>query len=66
MMGSVFFAVSAVGTFVLPSTGDLASLFWANLGTFLGALCFLTAALLSRSAMPARDNLRRPGLTTGG
>jgi len=66
MMGSVFFALSAVGAFVLPSTGDLASLFWANLGTFLGALCFLTAALLSRSATPARDNSRHTGLTTGG
>ncbi|WP_166874402.1 YrhK family protein [Salinibacterium sp. ZJ450] len=54
MLGSVFFGISAVGAFVIPSTGDLASLFWANAGTFLGALCFLAAALLSRSAMPAR------------
>ncbi len=52
MLGSVFFGISAVGAFVLPATGDLTSLLWANLGTFLGALCFLTAALLSRRTTP--------------
>ena len=55
MLGSVFFGVSAVGAFVLPATGDLIGLFWANLGTFLGALCFLTAALLSRRAAPIQQ-----------
>ncbi len=50
MAGSVFFGLSAVGAFVIPSTTDLVSLFWANLGTFLGAVCFLVAALLSRPA----------------
>jgi hypothetical protein len=48
MLGSVLFAVSAVGAYTLPATGDLVSLFWANLGTLLGAACFLAAALLSR------------------
>ena len=48
MLGSVFFGLSALGAFTMPSTGDLVSLFWANVGTFLGALCFLAAALLSR------------------
>ncbi len=48
MLGSVFFAVSAVGAFVVPRTDDVVSEFWANLGTFAGALCFLAAALLSR------------------
>lgn len=60
MAGSVFFAASAVGAYVIPSTADFVSLLWANLGTFLGAVCFLTAALLSRrdiptDAAPARD-----------
>ena len=56
MLGSVFFALSAVGAYLLPATGDLVSVFWANLGTLLGALCFLVAALLSRpvrAAVPA-------------
>ncbi|WP_092554647.1 YrhK family protein [Herbiconiux ginsengi] len=54
LLGSVFFGASAVGAYVLPSTADLVSLFWANLGTFLGAVCFLVAALLSRPAPPRR------------
>jgi hypothetical protein len=37
---------SAIGAYVIPSTTDVA--IWANLGTFLGAACFLVAALLSR------------------
>ncbi|SDC91510.1 hypothetical protein [Rhodococcus tukisamuensis] len=52
MLGSVFFAFSAVGAYTLPATDDLVSLFWANLGTFLGALCFLAAAALSRRSVP--------------
>ncbi|HWI32086.1 MAG TPA: hypothetical protein VNT50_11385 [Microbacterium sp.] len=51
MLGSVFFGVSAVGAYVLPGTGDLVSPLWANLGTLLGALCFLTATLLSRRSI---------------
>lgn len=50
MAGSVLFACSAVGAYTIPHTGDDVSLFWANLGTFLGALCFLVAALMSRRA----------------
>ncbi len=53
LAGSVFFGLSAIGAYTLPETDDLVSLLWANLGTFLGALCFLVAALLSRRAVPA-------------
>jgi drug/metabolite transporter (DMT)-like permease len=53
MAGSVFFGISAIGAFVIPSTSDFVSLLWANLGTFLGALCFLAAALLSRRDIPS-------------
>lgn len=53
MLGSVFFGISAFGAFVIPETGDLVSLLWANLGTFLGAVCFFTAAVLSRPAAHA-------------
>ena len=48
LLGSIFFGASAVGAFVDPETGTLISMFWANLGTLLGAICFLVAALLSR------------------
>jgi drug/metabolite transporter (DMT)-like permease len=50
MVGSFFFAISAVGAYVAPSTGEVLSELWANLGTFLGAACFLAAALFSRDA----------------
>jgi drug/metabolite transporter (DMT)-like permease len=52
MAGSVAFGVSAVAAFVNPSTGDLRNAGVANLGTLVGALCFLVAALLTR---PPRD-----------
>lgn len=48
LAGSVAFGASAIGAYVLPATGDLLSEYWANLGTLLGAVCFFTAALLSR------------------
>ena len=51
MLGSVLFGLSAIGAFVLPASGDLVSLFWANAGTLLGAACFLAAALLSRRSI---------------
>lgn len=47
-IGSVAFGVSAVGAYVLPSTGDLANDAWANGGTAIGAICFFLAAVLSR------------------
>jgi hypothetical protein len=45
LVGCVAFGVSAVGAFV-SKTGVTADAVLANLGTFLGALCFLAAALL--------------------
>ncbi|WP_435527995.1 hypothetical protein [Microbacterium aurantiacum] len=49
--GSVFFAVSAVGAFVMPATRAPLDAAAANAGTLVGALCFLVAALLSRRAI---------------
>ncbi|WP_307858483.1 YrhK family protein [Microbacterium flavescens] len=48
MIGSIAFGVSAVAAYVVPSTGDLVSEQWTNLGTAIGAVCFFTAAVLSR------------------
>ncbi len=48
MVGSIAFGISAVGAFVRPATGELANAALANLGTFVGAVCFLVAALLMR------------------
>ena len=52
MAGSVLFGLSAIGAYTIPATSDLVSQFWANAGTFLGAVCFLAAALLSRRDIP--------------
>jgi hypothetical protein len=46
MMGSVAFGVAAVAARYLRSTGELANLALVNLGTFLGAVCFLLGAAL--------------------
>lgn len=55
MLGSIAFGASAVGAYVSPKTDDFVSLFWANLGTFIGALCFLVAALLSRRSIDTEE-----------
>jgi len=56
MVGSIAFGISAVGAYVIPDSGDLQNATAANMGTFLGALCFLVGALmlvrLSRAAPP--------------
>ncbi len=46
MTGSIAFGVSAIAAFIVPSTGELLSLELTNLGTFVGALCFLAGAVL--------------------
>ncbi|MFC9917170.1 hypothetical protein [Agromyces binzhouensis] len=61
MFGSVFFGFSAIGAYVLPDTGTFYNLLWANLGTFLGAVCFLIAALLSRRTIGADEPAAAPG-----
>jgi len=45
LVGSVAFGVSAVASYVKPN-GQLVSLALTNLGTFVGALCFLAGGLL--------------------
>ena len=46
LFGSVAFGVSAIASFVLPTTGEPASVWLTNLGTFVGAICFLVGAVL--------------------
>lgn len=62
MAGCVAFGVSALGAFVRP-TGVTEDALLANLGTFIGALCFLSAALLMWPWQPAgtRRDRSRPG-----
>ena len=46
LAGSVAFGVSAVAAFVIPSSGEVWNAELSNLGTLVGALCFLTGAIL--------------------
>ncbi len=45
LVGSVAFGVSAIASYV-TSSGQLLSLALTNLGTFVGAICFLIGAVL--------------------
>ncbi len=60
LVGSVAFGVSAVAAFVVPSTGTPANVQLSNLGTFVGALCFLAGAVL---LLPERTDTS--GVTEG-
>lgn len=46
MVGSIFFGISAIGAYVVPTSNELLDASWANGGTLLGALCFLVGAWL--------------------
>ena len=45
LLGCVFFGISAVAGYLVPSTGSVLNLAAANFNTALGAVCFLTCAL---------------------
>ena len=46
MVGSIAFGISAVASRVVTSSGTMRDAQRANLGTFLGAVCFLAGAVL--------------------
>jgi hypothetical protein len=46
LAGSVAFGASAIASYIVPSSGDVWDAELANLGTFVGALCFLVGATL--------------------
>jgi hypothetical protein len=48
MVGSVAFGVSAVASYVVKDSGSVRNAKLVNLGTFVGAVCFLVAAIGSR------------------
>jgi hypothetical protein len=45
LLGCIFFGISGIAGYLVPSTGNLLSLAAANWNTALGAACFLTNAL---------------------
>jgi hypothetical protein len=46
LVGSIAFGVSAIAGYIVPSTGQIKNVAVSNLGTFIGALCFLAGAVL--------------------
>lgn len=54
LLGSVAFAVAAAGAWVAPWTGQVLDVRAENVGTFVGALCFLAAALIIRPPAASR------------
>lgn len=63
LLGCIFFGISAVAGYVVPSTGSMLDLAGANWNTSLGAACFLACALDTLhtgkvSKMPIRSRLR--------
>jgi hypothetical protein len=46
LAGCVFFAISAIASYIVPSTGTVLDLAAANFTTALGALCFFVGAVL--------------------
>jgi len=60
LLGSVFFMISAIAAFVVPSTDELLDASIANSGTFLGAVCFLAGAYLLLPACTSGDETLPP------
>lgn len=61
LIGSVAFGVSAIAAYTVPSSGEVVNVALVNLGTFVGALCFLGGALLMTP-----DPARVPAPAAGG
>jgi len=60
LIGSIAFGVSAVAGYINPATGQLHNAERANLGTLVGAVCFLAGALL---LLPERTEQTSPAAT---
>jgi hypothetical protein len=59
LLGCVFFGISAIAGYVVPSTGSTLDLAAANWNTCLGAACFLACAL---GALRTGHTMRSPRL----
>lgn len=64
-VGSILFMVSAVASFVRPSTGDALAIGVANWGTLSGALCFAVAGLMQELEHPLGPRRRRGQVPAG-
>ena len=61
MVGSIAFGISAVASYIVPTTGEPRNIELVNLGTAIGGACFLVGALLllpERTRTPRTDRTR--------
>lgn len=56
MVGSIAFGVSAVASWIVPTTGEPRNILLVNLGTAIGGACFLVGAIL---LLPERTRATR-------
>ncbi len=62
LLGCIFFGISAIAGYVVPSSGSIVDLAAANWNTSLGAACFLACALATlatsrpEAGLPARSS----------
>ena len=58
-IGSYLFLGSALGAFIRPETSSEVNAWIANVGTFLGALCFAIGGLLQAFEQPSAEGAPR-------
>jgi len=59
LLGCIFFGISAIAGYVVPTTGSIVDLAAANVNTALGAACFLACAL---ATLRSGSTFKRPVL----
>jgi hypothetical protein len=64
LLGCIFFGISAVAGYVVPSTGSMLDLAGANWNTSLGAACFLACAVDTALQRDGDEALRRGRAST--
>lgn len=60
LLGCVFFGISAIAGYVVPSTGSMIDLAAANWNTSVGAACFLACAIAGLRPAPADAHATHP------
>jgi hypothetical protein len=60
LLGCIFFGISAVAGYVVPSTGSVVDLAASNFNTSLGAACFLACALAGLRGTRSESEVYEP------
>jgi hypothetical protein len=60
LLGCILFGISAIASYIVPSTGNILDLAAANFGTGLGALCFFIGAIMLLPRTQQARHVTRP------